>query len=71
MKEANGLIGMAKICRRAIRGKYVIRREGWKTLITSKLMYGCGGLAWYQRECDDLELILNGFGSLLREVGKV
>ena len=49
----------------------MIRTEGWKTFITSKLMYGCGGLVWYQCECDDLEVILNGFGSLLWEVGKV
>ena len=33
----------------------MIGREGWKTMIVSKLMYGCGALAWYQRECDDLE----------------
>ena len=37
MKEANGLIGMVK---------YVIGREGWKILMDSKLMYGCGALAY-------------------------
>ena len=37
----------------------------------SKLMYGCGALAWYQRECDDLEVIQNGFGRWLWEVGNV
>ena len=42
--------------------KYVIGMEGWKTMIVSKLMYGCGALALYQRECDDLEVIQNGFG---------
>ena len=46
----------------------MIRREGWKTMIVSKLMYGCGALAWYQRECDDLEVIQNGFGRWLWEV---
>ena len=40
-------------------------------LIVSKLMYECGALAWYQRECDDLEVIQNGFGRWLWEVGKV
>ena len=30
-------------------------------MIVSKLMYGCGALAWYQRECDDLDVIQNGF----------
>ena len=49
--------------------KYVIGREGWKTMIVNKLMYGCGALAWYQRESDDLEVIQNGLGRLLWEVG--
>ena len=49
-------------------GKYVIEREGWKTMIVNKLMYGCGALAWYQRECDDLEVIQNGVGRWLWEV---
>ena len=40
-------------------------------MIVSKLMYGCGVLTWYQRECDDLEAIQNGFGRWLWEVGKV
>ena len=42
-----------------------------KTMIVSKLMYGCGVLAWYQRECDDLEVIQIGFGIWLWEVGNV
>ena len=49
----------------------MIGREGWKTMIVSKLMYGCGALAWYQRECDDLEVIQNGLVRWLLEVGKV
>ena len=40
-------------------------------MIVSKLMYGCGALAWYQRECNDLEVIQNGFGRWLWEIGKV
>ena len=47
------------------------RREGWKTLIVSKLIYECGALAWYQRECDDLEVLQSGFERWLWEVGKV
>ena len=39
----------------------MIGREGWKTMIVSNLMYGCGALAWYQRECEDLEVIQGGF----------
>ena len=49
----------------------MIGRKGWMTMIVSKLMYGCGALAWYQRECDDLEVIQNGFGRWLWEVGNV
>ena len=40
-------------------------------MIVSKLIYGCGALAWYQRECDDIEVIQNGFGRWVWEVGKV
>ena len=40
-------------------------------MIVSKLLYGCGALAWYQSECDDLEEIQNGFGRWQWEVGKV
>ena len=68
MKEANELIGMVKYAAEWSESKYVIGREGWKTMIVSKLMYGCGALAWYQRECDDLEVIQSGFGRWLWEV---
>ena len=39
----------------------MIGREVWKEMIVSKLMYGCGALACYQRECDDIEVMQNGF----------
>ena len=68
MKEANGLREMVKDAAERSGSKYVIRRELWKTMIVSKLMYGCGALAWYQRECNDLVVIHNGFGRLLWEV---
>ena len=57
MKEAIGLIGMVKYTAQRSGRKYVIGREGWKTMIVGKLMYGCGALAWYQRGRDDLEVI--------------
>ena len=47
MKEANGLIGMVKYAAEPSGSKYVIGREGWNTMVVSKLMYGCGALAWY------------------------
>ena len=31
-------------------------------MIVSKLMNECGALAWYQRECDALEVMQNSFG---------
>ena len=33
-------------------------------------MYACGAVSWYQCECDDLEVIQNGFGRWLWEVEK-
>ena len=32
-------------------------------MIVSKMMNGCGTLAWYQHDCNDLEEIHNGMGS--------
>ena len=38
MKEANGLIEIVKYAAERSGSKYVIGREGWKTMIVSKLM---------------------------------
>ena len=40
--------------------KYVVGRERWKGMVVNKLMYGFGALAWYEKECDDLEIRHNG-----------
>ena len=40
-------------------------------MIVNKLLYGCGAPAWHQRECDDIEVVQNGFGKWLWEVGTV
>ena len=45
MKEVNGLIGMVKYAAERSGSKYVTGREGWKTMIVSNLLYGCGALA--------------------------
>ena len=50
---------------------YVISREGWKGMVVNKLMYGCGALAWYQKECDNLEIRQNGMGRWLWDVDNV
>ena len=65
MVEANGVIGMIKYAAKRSGNKYVIGREGWKGIAVSKLMYGCGALAWYQTECDDLEVKQNDMGRWL------
>ena len=45
-KQLNGLIGMVKYAAERSGSKYVIGREGWKTMILSRLLYGCGALAY-------------------------
>ena len=37
MKEANGLMGMVKYAAERSGSKYVIGKEGWMTMIVSKL----------------------------------
>ena len=32
----------------------VVGREGWMSMVVTKLRYGCGALVWYQHECDNL-----------------
>ena len=49
----------------------MIGRERWKTMIVRKPTYGCGALTWYQCECDDLEVIQNGFDRWLWVVRNV
>ena len=68
IKEANRLLGMMKYKTKLSKSKYMIGREGLKTMIVSKLMYGCGTLTCYIRECDDLDVIQNGFGRWLWKV---
>ena len=40
-------------------------------MVVNKLMYECGVLAWYQHKCDDLEVMQNGMGRWLWDVGRV
>ena len=51
--------------------KYLVGREGWKRMLMNMIMYGCGVLAWYQHECDDLEVRQNGMDRWLWDVGNV
>ena len=53
---------MVKYAATMYESKYVVGREIWKSMVVNKLVYGCGVLAWYQNECDDLEVRQNGMG---------
>ena len=71
MVDANGVLGMVKYAAARSGSKYVVGREGWKSMVVNRLMYGCGALVWYQHECDDLEIRQNGMGRWLWDVGNV
>ena len=45
MMEANGVPGMVKYAATRSGSKYVVGREGWKSMVVNKLMYGCRGKA--------------------------
>ena len=34
-----------------------MRREGFKSLVVNKLMYDARALTWYEKECDELEIM--------------
>ena len=44
MVEANGVLGMVKYAAARSGSKYVVGREGWKSMIVNKIMHGCGAL---------------------------
>ena len=62
MVDANGVLGMVKYAATRSGSKYVVGREGWKSMVVNRLMYGYGALAWYQHEYDDLEVRPNAMG---------
>ena len=71
MIEENGVLGMVKYAAARLGSKFVVGREGWKSMVVNKLIYGCGALAWYQEECDNLEVRQNGMGRWPWDVGNV
>ena len=71
MVDANGVLGMVKYAAARSGSKSVVGRVEWKGMVVNKLMYGCGALAWYQKECDDLEIRPNGMGRWLWDVDNV
>ena len=50
-----------KICSSEV-GKQICSWQRRVDMVVDKLMYGYGALAWYQKECDDLEIRHNGMG---------
>ena len=71
MVDAIGVLGMVKYAAATSGNKYVVGREGWKGMVVNKLMFVCGALAWYQKECDGLEIRQNGIGRWLWDVDLV
>ena len=45
MVYANGVLGMVKCAATISKSKYVVGREGWKSMVVNKIMYGCEALA--------------------------
>ena len=48
--------------------KYVVGREGWKSMVVINIIGGCGALVWYPHECGDWEIRQNGMGRWLCDV---
>ena len=46
MVDAKGILGMVKYAAARSGSKYVVGREGWKSMVVNKLMYGCETLVW-------------------------
>ena len=44
MKYANSVRGMVKFATNRSGSNFIISREGWKGLVVTMLMYGCGAL---------------------------
>ena len=65
------VLGMVKYAAARSGSKYVVGIEGWKSMVVNKIMYGCGALAWYWKECDDLEIRHNEMGRWLWNVENV
>ena len=71
MIDANGVLGIVKYAVVRLGSQYVVVRDGWKSIVANKLMYGSGTLAWYQQECGGLEISHNGMGRWLLDMWNV
>ena len=71
MADASGVFGIVKSVAAWSGSKYVVGREGWKSMVANKLRYGCGTLVWYHHEYNDLEVRQSGMGRWLLDVRNV
>ena len=65
------LIEMVKGRKEEVFMAFLDMEKAYDRVNRKKLFEGCGALAWYQRGCDYLEVIQNGFGRWVWEVGNV
>ena len=58
MKDTRGVIGIVKFSVKISESRFVVVRKGFKSLVVNKLIYGVGALTWYEKKCDELEIML-------------
>ena len=71
MMDLGMYLGMAKYAAAMSGSKYVIGRERWESLVINKILYGYGALAYYQQECDNLEVRQSGICRWFCDVGNI
>lgn len=62
MKSASRIEGMVKFAAKRSGSRFVIGREGWKSMVVSRLMYGAGAVVWKPAERQRLERMQVDFG---------
>ena len=65
------VLGMIKFTSNRSGSRFIVGREGWKGIVVSKLMFGCGALAWFQSECNALDVMQNEMGRWLWQLENV
>ena len=65
--DTNKILGMVKYATTRSGNKYIVDREGWKSMVVNRIMYRCGTLVWYQRECGALKNTTEWYGTVALE----
>ena len=68
MNAVRQTTGMVKFAAKHSGSRFVVGREGWKSVVVSKVMYGAGALVWDREERNRLEKLQNDFGRWLWKV---